>query len=145
MVLVWGYFCCFQDLMVTDLGVRHLWNITTLPCTCTHPPSLAVSCAGPSTRVCTDMVVLRGIHSRRRPLHPLILDVGAFGMHKVHGVHHSGGEPLGAGDMTFGACIPSPPRTECSCSHSRSHPCAGVHGWHVADVCHTRHHYASVG
>jgi hypothetical protein len=29
MVLVWGYFCCMWDLMVTDLGVRHLWNITT--------------------------------------------------------------------------------------------------------------------
>jgi hypothetical protein len=28
--LVWGYFCCMWDLMVTDLGVRHLWNITPL-------------------------------------------------------------------------------------------------------------------
>jgi hypothetical protein len=91
-----------------------------------------VSCAGPSTHVCTDMVVLRGIHSGCRPHHPLVLDVGAFGMHEVHGVRHSGGEPLGAGDTTFGACTPSPPQTERS--RSRSHPCTGVHGWRVADA-----------
>jgi hypothetical protein len=111
--------------------------LSTLPRTCTHPPSLAVSCAGPSTRVCTDMVVLRGIHSGCRPFHPLVLDVGVFGMHEVHSVRHSGGEPLSAGDTMFRVCVPSPSQTECSHSRScsRSHPCAGVHGWHVADVC----------
>jgi hypothetical protein len=83
--------------------------LSTLSRPCTHPPSLAVSCAGPSTRVCTDMVVLRGIHSGCCPHHPFVLDVGAFGMHEVHSVRHSGGEPLGAGDTTFGVCVPSPP------------------------------------
>jgi hypothetical protein len=80
------------------------------------------------------MVVLRGIHSGCRPHHPLVLDVGAFGMHEVHGVRHSGGEPLGAGDTSFGACVPSPPRTERSRSRSHSHPCAGVHEWRVANA-----------
>jgi hypothetical protein len=31
-----------------------------------------------------------------------------------------------AGDTTFRACVPSPPQTERS--HSHSHLCAGVHG-----------------
>jgi hypothetical protein len=47
-------------------------------------------------------------------------------------VCHSGGKLLGAGDMTFGVCVPSPPQTECSCSHY--HLCAGVHEWCVADM-----------
>jgi hypothetical protein len=63
---------------------------------------------------------------------PLELHVGAFYMHEVHTVHHSGGEPLGTRDMMFRVCIPSPPQTEHS--HSHSCPCAGVHGWHVADM-----------
>jgi hypothetical protein len=120
----WGWMVCFLHCLALAL---------------IHPPWL---CAGPSTHVCTDIVVLRGIHSRCHPHHPLVLDVGVFGMHEVHGVRHSGGEPLGAGDMTFGACVPSPPRTECSCSHSHSHPCAGVHGMQLCVVCHMRHHRA---
>jgi hypothetical protein len=80
------------------------------------------------------MVVLRGIHSGCRPHHPLVLDVGTFSMHEVHGVRHSGGEPLGAGDTSFGACLLSPPRTKRSHSHSHSHLCADVHEWRVADA-----------
>jgi hypothetical protein len=114
------------------IGIGLSGCLSTLPHPCTHPPSLAVSCVGPSTHVCTDMVVLRGIHSGCCPHHPFILDVGTFGMHEVHSVRHSGGEPLGAGDTTFRACISPPSQTECS--HSHSHPCAGVHGWRVANT-----------
>jgi hypothetical protein len=66
-----------------------------------------------------------------------------IGMHEVHSVRHSGGELLGAGDTMFGVCIPSPPRTECSCSRSHSHPRAGVHGWRVADAVPVSVHRAS--